>query len=400
MALGPASNSVVQATNVLRSPLNNKVSPMDTSVERRGAVVERLHADRLDALLAFGSGFHSFLEPNAVFVLSGVKPMSDAAVIVRRDGRATTVVTPAWDAPRAAAMSTTDETLGTDDLVATVGELLANDKIAADALVTDGMALLALPLAGRFGALLAGKAVASETLVRTIARCRSPREIARAEQATSIAEQGYERLLQVARPGVREYELAADIYCHMKALGGDDNFLLMSASQHNLAVRAAGGRVLEAGDMILAEITPSFEGQFVQICRTVAIGSAPPGYDDKYAILQESMRRGQGAAVPGATIAEVTEIMNQPLREAGYGDYCRPPYMRVRGHGLGMTSNLPGDVSATNQTILEEGMMFVMHPNQYLPETGYMMCGEPVVVTPGGARALSTRTATPDRIAP
>ena len=35
----------------------------------------------------------------------------------------------------------------------------------------------------------------------------------------------------------------------MKALGGDDNFLLMSASQHNLAVRAASGRVLaEAQD--------------------------------------------------------------------------------------------------------------------------------------------------------
>ena len=43
-------------------------------------------------------------------------------------------------------------------------------------------------------------------------------------------------------------------------------------------------------------------------------------------------------------------------------------------------------------------MVFVMHPNQYLPETGYLMCGEPVVVTPGGAKALSARTATLDRI--
>jgi Xaa-Pro dipeptidase len=43
-------------------------------------------------------------------------------------------------------------------------------------------------------------------------------------------------------------------------------------------------------------------------------------------------------------------------------------------------------------------MVFVMHPNQYLPETGYLMCGEPVVITPGGAQALSERTATLDRI--
>ena len=111
------------------------------------------------------------------------------------------------------------------------------------------------------------------------------------------------------------------------------------------------------------------------------------------------MRRGQDAAVPGATMAEVAEVMNQAIRDAGYGDYCHPPYMRVRGHGLGMTSNLPGDVSAENPTVLEADMVFAMHPNQYIPETGYMMCGEPVIVTPQGARALSTNTATPNRIA-
>jgi Xaa-Pro aminopeptidase len=72
--------------------------------------------------------------------------------------------------------------------------------------------------------------------------------------------------------------------------------------------------------------------------------------------------------------------------------------MRVRGHGLGITSDAPGDITADNEARLEDGMVFVMHPNQYLPETGYLMCGEPVVVTPAGARALSERTATLDSI--
>jgi hypothetical protein len=38
-------------------------------------------------------------------------------------------------------------------------------------------------------------------------------------------------------------------------------------------------------------------------------------------------------------------------------------------------------------------MVFVMHPNQYIPETGYLMCGEPVVITPKGAEALSAQMA-------
>jgi Xaa-Pro dipeptidase len=34
-------------------------------------------------------------------------------------------------------------------------------------------------------------------------------------------------------------------------------------------------------------------------------------------------------------------------------------------------------------------MLFMIHPNQYLPETGYLLCGEPVVMTAQGAQALT-----------
>ena len=90
---------------------------------------------------------------------------------------------------------------------------------------------------------------------------------------------------------MREFELAADIYTFMKELGAEDNFLLMSASQHNLAVRAAGRRILQEGDVILGEITPCFDGQFVQICRTTILGSPPPVFAEKYSLVQRAMRR-------------------------------------------------------------------------------------------------------------
>jgi Xaa-Pro aminopeptidase len=73
--------------------------------------------------------------------------------------------------------------------------------------------------------------------------------------------------------------------------------------------------------------------------------------------------------------------------------------MRVRGHGLGITSDRPGDIVERNERVLESGMVFVMHPNQYIPESGYLMCGETVVVSENGARALSARPAQLDVIA-
>jgi Xaa-Pro dipeptidase len=76
-------------------------------------------------------------------------------------------------------------------------------------------------------------------------------------------------------------------------------------------------------------------------------------------------------------------------REAeGYGEFCYPPHIRRRGHGLGFGAIAPGDVSLENDTALAPGMVFMIHPNQYPPETGDLLCGEPVVMTPGGAQAL------------
>jgi Xaa-Pro aminopeptidase len=372
---------------------------MGVQKDRLAEAVRYLGSETLDGLVAVNYGHNSFLESHAVFVLSGVRPIGESAVVVDRAGASTLIVTPAWDAERAAKLSHTSKTVGTDDLVATLASVLAEHRLDGRAIVSVGLSTLAQGLVKRIEAALGANSRANELFIRQLARIRSPEELAASEKATAIAEQGYAHMLNCVRPGMHEYELAAELYCEMKRLGAEDNFLLLSASQHNLAVRAAGGRVLDVGDVILSEITPCYQGQFAQICRTTVIGKATPLMQEKYAILQAAMRAGQKAAVPGASVRDVTAAMDGCFSASGYGDYCRPPYMRVRGHGLGITSDLPGDLTAESDTRLEQGMVFVMHPNQYIPETGYLMCGEPVVITPDGAKALSAKVAELDSVA-
>ena len=103
------------------------------------------------------------------------------------------------------------------------------------------------------------------------------------------------------------------------------------------------------------------------------------------------MNEGIRAAVPGVPMAAVCRAMNAVLEAEGYGEYCHPPHIRRRGHGLGFGSIRPGDVSLDNDTVLAEGMLFMIHPNQHLPETGYLLCGEPVLLTARGAEPLTQR---------
>jgi Xaa-Pro dipeptidase len=106
-----------------------------------------------------------------------------------------------------------------------------------------------------------------------------------------------------------------------------------------------------------------------------------------------AMKEGLKLAKPGNTMGSVCDAINKVLEAEGYGQYCHPPHIKRRGHGLGFGSTLPGNVAPDNAIVLEEDMFFVIHPNQYLPETGYMMCGEPTLITAQGAEPLTKRFA-------
>jgi Xaa-Pro dipeptidase len=178
-----------------------------------------------------------------------------------------------------------------------------------------------------------------------------------------------------------------------KSLGANDNFLMMCAQPHGRAVAASSARPLAPGDLLIVEFTPSVEGQFAQICRTASVGTPSDVARETYALVVRAMTAGIAAVRPGVTVSAVCGAIDAVLGAAGYADYCRPPHMKRRGHGLGCGSLAPGDIASDNATMLEEDMVFVVHPNQYLPETGYLLCGEPVRVTATGVDPLTTRWA-------
>ncbi len=95
------------------------------------------------------------------------------------------------------------------------------------------------------------------------------------------------------------------------------------------------------------------------------------------------------AALPGQPSFVIARAINEVITDAGYGEYCSQLYMRSRGHGLGFGAFVPHNLTEDNELALEEGMTFVIHPNQYLPETGYMMCGDIVVMRSWGAERLT-----------
>jgi len=356
-----------------------------THEERLAAIRAGLSEHKLDALVAVHDGSHFIETPNPVFVLSRFKSLGPAAVVLREDGEAALVVTPAWDVERAAECCPNLRIIGADDFV---HGIVAARGDGGGAVGVAGLPFARREIASRVEQALPN-ASAADAIVFDAAAAKTDEEIANAREATRIAQLGYQHLLEIARPGMSEDALAVELRWYTKTLGADDNFLLLCAGPRNPAVAPSNGRIMQAGDTLVAEITPSYRGQLAQICRTVTLGPASDDLKRKYELLVRAMDAGIGAARPGEPMSAICRAVNTVLEAEGYGEYCHPPHIRRRGHGLGFGSIRPGDVSLDNDTVLREGMVFMIHPNQHLPETGYLLCGEPVVLTASGAEPLT-----------
>ena len=342
-----------------------------------------------DVLVMVSTGFHMIDLSNPVDHMTGFQSMGPSLLLLPSKGDATLLATPASDAARAPDAGLAIETVFVDDLGAAVDVWLAGRELRSVATV--GFGALPHRLAAQLRALFPSSSNAIDAAFYQATGVKTDDEIAAARRATVIAEQGYIRLKEIARPGVKECDLAIELNLFMRELGANDSFLLLSAGARSKAVMPSSERPLAVGDLILSELSPSVDGQFVQICRTVGLGGDFDVVAEKYALLASAMRAGIAAVRPGVRMGGVCEAVDDFLSSAGYAQFARPPFIRRRGHGLGSGSVWPGDVSQDNDARLAEGMLFMVHPNQFLPETGYMMCGEPVLVTSSGAEILTQR---------
>jgi Xaa-Pro aminopeptidase len=363
----------------------------DCLEQRRAKVRATLRAASFDGLIAYGHGRHSFLASNPAWYVTGLRQVGPhMAALIPAEGEPTIIVTPAWDGARAG------KKIGLPDVTAVdPDDFLSAIQAAAERL---GMRGGRIAVAGGIQPRFVSEAwpqmlrhvEPGDRLVSDISRIRDQWSLACVKRGAAIAEQGYDFILQTVRPEMPEYKLAAEAEAYMRGLGAEDNFQLLSASQHNRAAHRPSDRLLAVGDVLLGEITPSVDGEYVQICRTAVLGR-PTGQQQKaFELLDGALRQAMAAAKPGVAARDIVKIMNEPIVAAGYETYTKPPYMRTRGHSMALGSMDP-EIAIDSDEMLLEGMVFVLHPNQYLPETGYIMCGEPVIITHAGAKPLTSR---------
>jgi Xaa-Pro dipeptidase len=226
--------------------------------------------------------------------------------------------------------------------------------------------------------------------IEELRRVKTPEEIATLRKAAELADLGYQRFAETVEPGLREFELVAEVEGFLKENGAEDNFMLIaSGGTEVVGMKPPTDRKLQKGDSVITELTPNVDGYYAQVCRTIILGEPSPEQKKSFAIFSEAQQAAEALMKPGVRAADVARVQNDVFRKNGFGEFTGSQYTRVRGHCLGLfpdeTPHILEDVDYT----IKQNMVMIAHPNTYLPLAGYMVFGDSVLVTGTGIERLN-----------
>ncbi|MFB3885847.1 MAG: M24 family metallopeptidase [Thermodesulfobacteriota bacterium] len=358
--------------------------PAGEMESRWARVQEAMARAKLGGLLVFSNQLNSDL----VHYVSNYTVLGEKAFcFLPLKGEPVLLISEAWDLERAVRESHLKD-------VRVIGKNWPQEIASVSRLSEGRLGVAGRENLGRFGIESLEKPMGQESVSATrfleeLATIKSPYELTLIRETAKMADAGFKKALEVAREGLPDFVLGAEMDYVMREMGATDNFQMLAVGKDNTGMLLPWGKKIERGDLLLFEITPA-NGSVtytVQLCRTAIFGEPPSRLlRDKFAVLIEALEESLAVIRPGARISEVARIQNEIIGRAGYPEYCRPPYMRGRGHGFGLGRI---DVEEDSTTEFAEGMSLVVHPNQFIPETGYLALGEHIVVTAKGIERLT-----------
>lgn len=252
------------------------------------------------------------------------------------------------------------------------------------------------PLTAEQHAVLSDAFGAPKSLNRDYVRLRqvkSAEELDWLRIGAHFSDLGMEALHDAIRPGVNERELGNAIERAYVGKGGTTGIHYigttpMAGSDLGVPRQFATPRRLQAGDVVVAEITAAFWDHPGQVLRSFAMGEPTPLYRDLHAAADAAFDAIAAVLKAGATPAQVIEasgvieaagftIIDDLLH--GYGGGYLPPILGCRSRPAGPVPQEP----------FRAGQTVVIQPNVVTPDRkAGVQAGEMVLITATGVERM------------
>lgn len=225
---------------------------------------------------------------------------------------------------------------------------------------------------------------------------KSEAEIALLRRIAAIADTGAEALSQVLHPGITELEAAAEVEYALRRSGSGPlifSTLVTSGERTSRFIALPTARPFVEGDLVQLDCGPSLAGYHGDFSRCATVG--PPNtrtrslLEDTATLYEECL----AALRPEKRACDVARHVLSAAQELGYGpdNLYQSPNVKPGfvGHGIGLANPDVPQLSPTDETVLETGMVVNIEVILKTPQIGSTRLEDAVVLGSRGATRLS-----------
>ena len=207
-------------------------------------------------------------------------------------------------------------------------------------------------------------------------------------EAALIGCRVFDHMLGFLRPGLAEFEVAAELEHQARLLGAEgmsfETIVASGPRSGALRGRATAARLPRKGFLTL-DFGIIREGYCSDMTRTVYLGQPSDEERRVYQAVLEAELAGIAAVAPGVRCSEIDEASRSILRAAGLAQ----AFTHSTGHGVGLEIHEPPRVGAQQPTRLLAGMVVTIEPGVYLEGRYGIRIEDMVAVTSTGAQVLT-----------
>jgi len=224
--------------------------------------------------------------------------------------------------------------------------------------------------------------------IETLRLVKDAEEIVNIKKAAQIADQAFNHILNIIKPGMKEIEVAMELEFFMRsqgATGTSFETIVASGIRSALPHGVASEKVIEAGDFVTMDFGCIYNGYCSDMTRTVVIGQPTPKQTDIYNIVLEAQLKGLNYVRAGLGAKEVDLKSRSYITGKGYGDN----FGHGLGHGLGLNVHENPSLSPRDNTELLVNMVVTVEPGIYIPHWGGVRIEDLVIIKDTGFENLT-----------
>jgi Xaa-Pro aminopeptidase len=224
-------------------------------------------------------------------------------------------------------------------------------------------------------------------ILQTLRLVKSPKELEFVRKAGEIADIGFKAMLEAAEVGVPDCDVWTACESALIRAGAEPPSFTLYCSgpwpEKGVGfIYGPMNRILQKGDIVFNEITPSYGGYWVQLCRAIVLGEPSDDFKRAYDAQVEIYNLAEQELRKGSTVSDLESKARALAAKRGYF-----LLITLQHIGLQITDRIPRD------TIFRPGMYFVNHPWTEYPidmrHVGGHIIGDTLIITEDAPEHLS-----------